>query len=117
MKTNTNAEALYECAKNGGNYEQIRQKALELGFESDSLKQIMREVDLIISEKMHQKNLERQLKEQIIFGCSIVLIGLTMTVYSWYSAYDSYLYIVYAAIAAAIYYTIKAYLQLKSPSQ
>ena len=117
MKTNANAQALYESAKNGGNYEQIRQKALELGFESDSLKQIMREVDLIISEKMHQKTLERHLKEQIIFGCSIVLIGLTMTVYSWYSAYDSYLYIVYAAIAAAIYYTIKVYLKLKPPSQ
>ncbi len=114
MKRIDAEQKLQDWALDGESYQDIRKKAIEQGFEGASLQLLMRKIDRIIHNKAQENAKKRQYKEQIMFGCSILIIGLLMTLYSWLTNYNMYLYIVYPVIVVAMYYTVKAYSQLKS---
>ena len=114
MKRIEAEQKLQDWALDGGNYQDIRKKAIKQGFEGASLQLLMRKIDRIIHNKAQENAKIRQYKEQILFGCSMLVIGLLMTVYSWFTDYNMYLFIVYPVIVVAMYFTVKAYSQLKS---
>lgn len=110
-----NMEQKYiQMAEDGLSYEQIKEALLHEMTDQQQISSIMKKVDVVILEKTEEKAETRAEKEKIMYCLFIILIGASMIAYSFINDQNNYLYIVYAAIAAAFYTIINASRRLRS---